>query len=121
MLGLVHDQGFSEVTDAHAAIFRYHGPHGRQPSEIAAGTGLSKQAVNDLLGQLERWGYLTRERHPDDGRARIVLLTSRGHKLQEAWRAAGRKVEREWAKRIGEPDWSTFRRVLDRLARGNDD
>ncbi len=112
----VQEQGFTELTDAHYAIWRFEGPHGRRPTEIALATGLSKQAVNDLLGQLERWGYLERVPDPKDGRGRIVHLTERGHAARAAVIAAGRAVEADWRERVGEPEWTTFRAVLQRIA-----
>jgi DNA-binding MarR family transcriptional regulator len=116
MLDRVHGAGFPDVTYAHLPIFRHEGPEGRQPTEVAATTQLSKQTVNDLLGQLERAGYLKRKSHPDDGRARVVRLTARGRRLDAAIWEAGREVERMWSERIGEPAWSVFREVLDQLA-----
>src|SRR6185437_7901979 len=55
--------GFDDVRPAHTTLFRWPGPDGRRPTEIAADVQISKQAVNDLLRDLEQRGYL--ERHPD--------------------------------------------------------
>lgn len=116
MLDYVHRAGFTDVTYTQILVFRYEGPDGRQPTEIAATAQLSKQMVNELLGQLERAGYLRRKPHPNDGRARVVRLTSRGRKLDAAVWKAGHTVERAWQARIGEPAWSTFRDALDQMA-----
>lgn len=116
MLGRLHRAGYPDVSYAHIPIFRYQGPEGRQPSEIATTAHLSKQTVNDILGQLERSGYLKRQPHPDDGRARIVRLTARGRRLEAAIWQAGRDVEKTWKERIGEPAWAVFRAVLDQIA-----
>ena len=113
---LIHAAGFTDVTLAQCSLFRFEGPEGRRPTEIATRAGMSKQAVNDSLHHLEAHGYLLRAPHPHDGRARIVRLTDRGRALQDAIYAAGRQVEREWQEEIGEPEWGTFSRVLDRLA-----
>ena len=112
----LHQAGFADITDAHIPIFRHPGPDGRQPTEIAAASQLSKQLVNNLLGQLQRCGYLKRKAHPDDGRARIVQLTARGRRLEAAIWEAGRDIERGWIERIGEHDWRVFRAVLDQIA-----
>ena len=119
MLKRIHAAGFPDVGYAHIPIFRHQGPDGRQPTEIAATAQLSKQAVNNLLGQLQRAGYLKRKAHPDDGRARIVQLTARGRRLETAIWDAGRAVERGWREQIGDADWRVFRRVLDRIAEAN--
>ncbi|MDQ3630816.1 MAG: MarR family transcriptional regulator [Actinomycetota bacterium] len=116
MSELIHEAGFTDVTQAQWSVFRFGGPDGRRPTEIAALAGISKQAVNDGLRHLEALGYLNRAPHPDDGRARVVRLTDRGRELQNAIRAAGSQVEREWQEEIGEPEWSLFCEVLDRLA-----
>ncbi len=119
MLDHLHRAGFPDVTYAHLPIFRSEGPDGRQPTEIAETAQRSKQTVNDLLGQLERAGYLKRKSHPDDGRARVVRLTARGRRLDAAIWEAGREVERTWRNRIGEPAWGSFREVLDQLAQAD--
>ena len=115
-LARLHQAGFSDVSAAHIPLFRHEGPDGRQPGAIAATAGLSKQGVNDLLGQLERRGYLNRAPHPENGRARIVHLTARGRLLDAAIWQTGRDIEQAWRERIGESKWRVFREVLDRLA-----
>ena len=113
---IVREAGFADISWASCLIFRFEGPEGRRPSELASSVQMSKQAVNDCLRLLEDRGYLTRTSAPEDRRARIIRLTAKGERLQEVVRAAGRQVEQEWTEAIGEPDWSAFTRVLDRLA-----
>jgi len=112
---IVRDAGFDDISWSQCMVFRYEGPEGRRPSDLASSLQMSKQAVNDCLRHFEDHGYLTRAPSPEDGRARIIRLTARGEALQEVIRAAGRRVEQEWKEAIGETDWSTFTRVLDRL------
>src|SRR5215203_4726717 len=73
--------GFTDLADAHMAVLRYPGPQGRRPSDLAVELGMSKQAVNYLLGALERAGYLRRVDDSDDRRSRRVELTERGEKV----------------------------------------
>lgn len=42
-------------------LFRFPGPQGMRPTELAGHVGLSKQALNHLLNELESLGYLTRQ------------------------------------------------------------
>ena len=42
---------------------------------------ITKQSVNELIGYLERQGYLRRVVDPDDSRARIIHLPPRGQAL----------------------------------------
>lgn len=116
MLDHIHRSGFEDISHGQYPIFRFAGPDGRKPTEIAATAGMSKQSVNDALGHLERAGYLERTPHPHDGRARVVRLTDKGRRLDAAIWEAGREVERVWRERIGKDRWSTFYEVLDELA-----
>lgn len=48
------------------------GLHVYRPGELAARAGLSKQATNAILRDLEAGGYITLVPDPDDGRARRI-------------------------------------------------
>jgi DNA-binding MarR family transcriptional regulator len=84
-----------------------------RPSEAAELAGLSKQSVNDLLGELERAGYLTREPHPTDGRGRIVRLTTQGQRLQRTAHQISRDLEADWDAQIGETRIKLLKRTLE--------
>src|SRR5690349_22074532 len=88
MLAALHDRGFTDIVPAHLVVMRWPGPQGRRPSEIAAETEMSKQAVNYLLGQLEALGYLERRPDSDDQRSRRVHLTARGTEVADTMRDA---------------------------------
>src|SRR6202000_1124854 len=91
MLASLHEQGFDDLIPAHLIVLRWHGPDGKRPVEVAEQTGMSKQALNYLLGQLEEAGYLERVEDPDDRRSKRIRTTKRGG---GAGRAAG-AAERE--------------------------
>lgn len=104
-----------EITQAHIAVFRFPGPDGARPSALAERAGISKQAMNRLLGSLEDLGYLARSDAPDEGRARIVHFTRRGH---AAWAKALqvlRDIEREWSTELGPRDFAKLKELLLRV------
>ena len=78
MLERLREHGFDDLDAAHLNVFLYPGPQGTRPSELAARLRISKQALNYLLGQLERLGYLEREADPRDTRSKRIALTPRG-------------------------------------------
>jgi DNA-binding MarR family transcriptional regulator len=78
MLTALHEGGFDDLDAAHLNVFQYPGPEGARPSELAARLRISKQALNYLLGELERLDYLERGPDPDDLRSKRVALTARG-------------------------------------------
>ena len=105
--------GYPDVTRPQFALLRFPGVDGMRPSEAAELAGLSKQTVNDLLGELERTGYLERKPHPDDGRGRIVRLTPRGKRLQQTTHRISRELEAEWAAQIGTKRITSLKRTLE--------
>src|SRR5881409_4008354 len=64
MLERLHEHGFADLDFAHLTVFQYPGPQGARPSELAARLGITKQALNYLLGELERLDYLQRQPDP---------------------------------------------------------
>ena len=115
---IVHDlnaAGFKGISLSHMAVFRYPGPDGVRPSVLAERAGMSKQAMNRLLGSLEELGYLIRSDAQDEGRARIVRFTKQGH---AAWAKALdvlREIEREWRTELGSKDLAQLKELLFRV------
>jgi DNA-binding MarR family transcriptional regulator len=112
MLRRLNEQGFDDLDAAHLNVFRYPGPQGARPSELAAELGVSKQALNYLLGELERSGYIERHPHPDDQRSKRIALTDRGTAVVHAIRDAVREVEATWADRLGADRFAELRTLL---------
>jgi len=117
MLTRLHESGFDDVELAHFTVFRYPNPDGARPSELAARLGISKQALNYLLRDLERLGYLGRRPDPDDLRAKRVVLTPRGWAAAKVIRAAVAELEQEWAVQLGRKRFVQLRELLVELNR----
>jgi DNA-binding MarR family transcriptional regulator len=112
ILGRLHDAGFTDLVPAHMVVLRWPGPQGRRPSDIAKQNGMTKQAVNYLLGQLEELGYLERVSHPDDQRSKRIELTKRGRAAAQNIRATVGQIEREWARELGADQLEQLRQLL---------
>jgi DNA-binding MarR family transcriptional regulator len=112
VLEALHEQGFDDLIPAHLIVLRRPGPDGLRPVEVAEQTGMSKQALNYLLGQLEETGYLERIDDPDDRRSKRIRVTKRGWAAGEAMRGAVGKVEREFVDAHGEKDLSRLLELL---------
>ncbi len=115
---IIHDlnaAGFAELSLPHMALFRFPGPDGVRPGVLAERAGMSKQAMNRLLGSLEDLGYLVRSDAPDEGRARIVRFTKRGHAAYaKAVKVLG-EIEREWLAELGSRDFAQLKKILFRV------
>ncbi len=110
--------GFDDLQPAHVTLFRWPGPDGRRPSEVAVDARLSKQTVNDLLRDLERLGYLERHPDPTDARARIIHLSSRGRRLHEVAVGVHAQIEDEWSTVVGKRRYQELREALGQLVSG---
>ena len=115
ILAGLHAAGFSDLVAAHFPVLRYPGPQKRRPSELAAAAGMSKQAMNYLLGQMQQLGYLTRDEDPDDQRFKRVRLTERGHAAAQAIRAIVADIEAELEQELGPPQLEQLRQLLIKL------
>jgi DNA-binding MarR family transcriptional regulator len=112
ILARLHDRGFDDFDRAYFAVFRFPGPHGARPTDVAAQVGISKQALNYLLRELERLGYLERERHPDDLRSKRIVLTERGVAAVGVIREAVAEMETAWEQRLGPKRFAQLRAML---------
>jgi DNA-binding MarR family transcriptional regulator len=107
--------GFEELAMPHMAVFRFPGPDGVRPGVLAERAGMSKQAMNRLLGSLEDLGYLVRSDAPDEGRARIVRFTKRGHAAYTKALEILHDIEREWRAELGPKDFAQLKELLFRV------
>lgn len=107
--------GFQGLSLAHMAVFRYPSPDGVRPGVLAERAGMSKQAMNRLLGTLEDLGYMKRSDAPDEGRARIVHFTKRGHVAYAKAIEVLRDIEREWNAELGPRDFAKLKELLFRV------
>jgi DNA-binding MarR family transcriptional regulator len=112
MLERLHENGFDDLEPAHLVVIQYPGPQGKRPSELAAELQISKQALNYLLGELERLGYLARRPDPDDRRSKRIALTPRGMAIIPVVREAVGEIETAWAKQLGRKRFDQLRRLL---------
>src|SRR3954454_6349987 len=112
MLERLHERGFADLDFAHLTVFQYPGPQGARPSELAARLGITKQALNYLLGELERLEYLQRQPDPDDLRSKRVALTPRGSSAIRVIRDAVAEIETTWAQQLGPERFAQFRALL---------
>lgn len=107
--------GFDELRLPHIAVFQFPGPEGVSPSVLAERAGISKQAMNQLLGSLEGSGYVVRADAPHEGRARVVRFTKRGHAAFAKIIDILRDVEREWSAELGPKQFAQLKALLCRL------
>lgn len=74
-------KGHGAVRPAHSAVFEHLDDTGTTVSTLAARAQMTKQAMAELVGHLERHGYVVRAPDPTDRRAKLVLPTAAGREV----------------------------------------
>lgn len=115
IVAALHAAGFADIQPAHLAAFQHPGPDGRSPGDIARGALATKQAMNNVLSQLEKAGYLARVVSTANRRERTVALTDRGHRVVATIREAVTAVEAEWERALGSDEYLRLRGSLESL------
>jgi DNA-binding MarR family transcriptional regulator len=89
---------------------------GLTPGELGHRLGLTSGGVTALTGRLTEAGYVTRERHPDDGRMRMLTLTPAGTRLLHDHMDPVLEPVDEALGRLSGAEAELLTRVLDELA-----
>lgn len=85
---LVNEQGLARARErfgvpiraSHTALLPHIDLEGTRLTELARRVGVSKQAVGQLVGELETMGVVERVPDPDDGRAKQIRFTDDGRR-----------------------------------------
>jgi DNA-binding MarR family transcriptional regulator len=110
--------GFGDIRPPHANVFTFVRPSGIPVSELSKLSHVRKQTMAQVVDELEQLGYVERRPDPNDRRARLVFLTTRGEAVRPVTMAASRRVEAHWSELMGPAHLEALRRSLqDLLAR----
>ncbi|HUZ45887.1 MAG TPA: MarR family winged helix-turn-helix transcriptional regulator [Terriglobia bacterium] len=115
LINELNTAGFEELRLPHMAVLQFPGPDGVRPGTLAERAGISKQAMNQLLGSLEEYGYIVRSDAPNGGRARIIRFTRRGRAAYAKIHEILRDIEREWGAELGPGDFAQLKELLSRV------
>ena len=107
--------GHDWYAEARSSVVPYVSLDGTRQVEIVARMGLSKQAVQQLIVDLERSGILRRDPDPDDGRGKIVRFTEAGLAAQRDSAQAKQRVEAEMKAQLGAEDFDKLMDLLKKI------
>jgi|SRR5215217_5708606 len=106
----------ADIRPTHNAVLRYlDADRGTRASTLAERAGLTRQALTQIVDDLERLGYVTRRPDPTDRRAKLVVYTDRGRRVFAAGREIIDRIERAFEDELGAGDYATLRRALTKL------
>ena len=106
--------GYPDIRPGHGCVFGGIDPeNGSRLTDLADRAMMTKQTVGEVVSDLEKRGYVERVPDPEDGRAKIIRLTKRGHAAQALGFGMIDDLEREWAERYGEERIAALRDALE--------
>jgi DNA-binding MarR family transcriptional regulator len=108
-------EGAPRLRRSHTALLPHIDLEGTRISELAHRLGVSKQAVSELIDDLEAAGVVKRSTDPDDARARRVALTPRGRQGLLDGLAVLRRFEQELAVAVGSRTMQELHSALERV------
>lgn len=112
--------GFDDVPASQHPVLENLDPGGTRLTTLSARAGMTHQSMGELVGVLERNGYVERRPDPSDRRARLVCLTDKGRALvRQAIREIG-EIEAAWLARFARAGVDGDLRAALRSALGED-
>jgi DNA-binding MarR family transcriptional regulator len=123
--GRLNEAGHASIRAGHGCVFRFIHEGGSRLTELACSSGFSKQAVGEVVDDLEKLGYVERDADPADRRAKVIRLTKAGAEAQRTALGIFGDMERMLAERYGAERVEAMRSLLeeisaDRIAAGRD-
>ena len=112
----VRARGFGDLRPAHGFAFTRLAAGGATITQLAEHLDVTRQAAAQLADELVAKGYVTRQPHPADARARLLTLTEKGRACTRAADAATTDTVRSWAAALGESRLHALRDDLARIA-----
>ena len=88
---------------------------GSRVNVLAKKMGVTRQAVSQLLDEIEEVGCVERRPDPEDGRAVRVHFTPKGRRMLASGMAAMTAIETEYAAIIGKAELGQLKELLARL------
>ncbi|GIJ50677.1 MarR family transcriptional regulator [Virgisporangium aliadipatigenens] len=115
IIGRLAALGHPDVRGPHTAVFTNLDADGTRAVTLAQRAGMTRQAMSNLVRELETAGYLQVSPDPADGRAALVRLTALGEKFCNDAATVISQLGAEWAGHLGDPELEHLRRSLHAL------
>jgi len=116
MMVKVASNGFDDMTPAFAHLIPLLDATGARPTVLAQRAGITKQAISQLVRELEARGYLEQVPDPTDTRAKIVRLTKRGIQLRAACMGVRQQLQEIALAALGKVRLTRLRNDLQEVA-----
>jgi len=104
--------GRKQLRRSHLSLLPHLDLEGTRITDLAERVGVTKQAISQLVDELEAMGVLERVADPDDARARRVVLTRAGREGIFEGLSVLQGLEKELEQGIGTKPMQELRRAM---------
>lgn len=108
--------GLRQIRASHLNLLRHIDLDGTRITEIAERAQLSKQAIGQLVSSCEAQKLVKTVADTTDGRAKIVVFTSRGRAIIDTERELMQHMDEDLNRLLGTAGFAALRRSLHRLS-----
>ena len=115
MKTLQEECGHSDLRLGFAPYITLLGESDKRLTELADILGISRQACNQAIKQIEAAGYISRKADPTDGRARQLTLSARGVKLSNDGQRITAQLDRQFAELAGAQQFADTSKSLNTI------
>jgi DNA-binding MarR family transcriptional regulator len=109
-------RGFTDVRPVHGFAFARLSGEPATTAQLADHLGITKQATSELVQHLVERGYVTRTSDPSDLRARLLVLTDRGHACTRAAEQAAADTVDSWKHELTPRQFAELQRAVAAIA-----
>ena len=104
--------GWEMLTRPQILLFAYLQSPGSSSSDIARHLRISRQAVHQMVKELETRGLIKQIQDPDRGNAKLIIKTEKGYQLNDIARKYLRDIDQMVADQIGKEKMELLRTIL---------
>lgn len=113
---LLRERGTVDLTPGQARAILLVERTGTRLTDLATTAGVTKQAMMQVLDDLQALGCVRRTQDPNDARAKVVKLTAKGLRQRAQARKALAVMEGRLRRRLGQDGYEELRSGLEDLA-----
>ena len=93
--------GYDDISFSSISIMASTHINGTRLTDIAKNLDISKQAAGQMVKDLVKKGYLSRQPDPEDGRATLVTFTKKGKSILQEVGEDVKTIEAHYSKLLG--------------------
>lgn len=112
----IRDRGVMDLRPSQAAALLLIDRGGTRLTELSSRAGITKQAMMQVVDELQQLGCVRRTPDPVDARAKVVKLTAKGLRHRAAARKGIQAVETRIRRGMGDRRYDALRAMLQELA-----